>query len=89
MITLESGVLPSRGTHLCFRALDRESDCDAGFALDPDGHRVEAVCHAPEKAVVVRADAGTVVACPGLSRDARIRRWPSHPIARFAPSILG
>lgn len=25
----------------------------AAFVLDPDGHRVEAVCHAPEKPEVI------------------------------------
>jgi catechol 2,3-dioxygenase-like lactoylglutathione lyase family enzyme len=74
-ITLETGVAPSRGTHLCFRAPDRAAvqafhaaalamggqddgapglrrlyhpDYFAAYALDPDGHRIEAVCHAPE-----------------------------------------
>jgi hypothetical protein len=23
------------------------------FVVDPDGHRIEAVCHAPEKAMIV------------------------------------
>ena len=70
---LES-VIPSRGSHLCFRAPDRaavaafhvaalayggrddgkpglrsyHSAYYGAFVLDPDGHRVEAVCHAPE-----------------------------------------
>ncbi len=74
-ITEEPGpVVPSRGSHLCFRAPDRAAVCafhmaalaaggrDDGkpglrgyhaayygaFVLDPDGHRIEAVCHAPE-----------------------------------------
>jgi len=29
------------------------ADYYAAFVLDPDGHRIEAVCHAPEKAMVV------------------------------------
>jgi catechol 2,3-dioxygenase-like lactoylglutathione lyase family enzyme len=29
------------------------SDYYAAFVLDPDGHRIEAVCHAPEKAMTV------------------------------------
>ena len=29
------------------------SDYYAAFVLDPDGHRIEAVCHAPEKPIVV------------------------------------
>jgi hypothetical protein len=28
-------------------------DYYAAFVVDPDGHRIEAVCHAPEKAIVV------------------------------------
>jgi len=28
-------------------------DYFAAFALDPDGHRIEAVCHAPAAPVVV------------------------------------
>ena len=28
-------------------------DYYAAFVLDPDGHRIEAVCHAPEKAMTV------------------------------------
>jgi catechol 2,3-dioxygenase-like lactoylglutathione lyase family enzyme len=74
-ITVEPGVAPSRGMHLCFRAGDRTAVCAfhaaalaaggrddgmpglrvlyhpdyfAAFVLDPDGHRIEAVCHAPE-----------------------------------------
>src|SRR5262245_48913838 len=30
------------------------SDYFAAFVLDPDGHRVEAVCHAPQPAATVR-----------------------------------
>jgi catechol 2,3-dioxygenase-like lactoylglutathione lyase family enzyme len=67
-------VVPSRGSHLCFRAPDRTAvaafhaaalsaggrdDGKPGprsyhaayygaFVLDPDGHRIEAVCHTPE-----------------------------------------
>jgi catechol 2,3-dioxygenase-like lactoylglutathione lyase family enzyme len=80
-ITVEaSGVLPSRGMHVCFRAPNREAVCAfhaaaiasggrddggpgvrlqyhpdyfAAFVLDPDGHRIEAVCHAPVAANVV------------------------------------
>jgi catechol 2,3-dioxygenase-like lactoylglutathione lyase family enzyme len=74
-ITEEPGaVIPSRGSHLCFRAPDRaavggfhvaalaaggQDDGKPGlrsyhaayygaFVLDPDGHRIEAVCHTPE-----------------------------------------
>jgi catechol 2,3-dioxygenase-like lactoylglutathione lyase family enzyme len=74
-ITLEPGVAPSLGMHLCFRAPDRAAvrafhaaaltkggqddgtpglrhlyhpDYFAAYILDPDGHRIEAVCHAPE-----------------------------------------
>ena len=74
-ITEEAGaVVPSRGSHLCFRAPDRDAvgafhaaaltaggrddgrpgprnyhaAYYAAFVLDPDGHRIEAVCHAPE-----------------------------------------
>ena len=74
-ITEETGtVVPSRGSHLCFRAGDRgavdafhaaalaaggrddgkpgprhyHAAYYAAFVLDPDGHRIEAVCHAPE-----------------------------------------
>jgi catechol 2,3-dioxygenase-like lactoylglutathione lyase family enzyme len=28
------------------------ADYFAAFVLDPDGHRIEAVCHAPERAAV-------------------------------------
>ena len=76
-ITVEPSVTVSRGTHLCFRAPNRDAVCafhaaavtsggrDDGpaglrpqyhanyfgaFVLDPDGHRIEAVCHAPELA---------------------------------------
>jgi len=75
-ITVEPGVSPLRGMHVCFRAPDRASvrafhgaalvagghddggpgvrteyhpDYYAAFVVDPDGHRIEAVCHAPEK----------------------------------------
>ena len=74
-IMLESGVAPSLGMHLCFRAPDRAAvqafhaaalatggrdggtpglrdlyhpDYFAAYVLDPDGHRIEVVCHAPE-----------------------------------------
>lgn len=74
-ITREGDVAPSPGTHLCFRARDRDAVRDfhraalgnggrddgepgprpryhtsyyGAFVLDPDGHRIEAVCHAPE-----------------------------------------
>jgi catechol 2,3-dioxygenase-like lactoylglutathione lyase family enzyme len=74
-ITEEAGaIVPSRGSHLCFRAPDRaavhafhaaalaaggrddgkpgprdyHAAYYAAFVLDPDGHRIEAVCHAPE-----------------------------------------
>jgi len=74
-ITEEPGpVVPSRGSHLCFRAPDRAAvgafhvaalaaggrdDGKPGlrgyhaayygaYVLDPDGYRIEAVCHAPE-----------------------------------------
>ena len=74
-ITEESGVVSSRGMHICFLARDRDAVAtfhnaalanggrDDGapglrpqyhasyygaFVLDPDGHRVEAVCHAPK-----------------------------------------
>ena len=74
-ITVEPSVTVSRGTHLCFRAPNRDAVCAfhaaavtsggqddgsaglrpqyhanyfAAFVLDPDGHRIEAVCHAPE-----------------------------------------
>jgi catechol 2,3-dioxygenase-like lactoylglutathione lyase family enzyme len=79
-ITAETGVSPSQGMHVCFRARDREAVrsfyavalAEAGsddgapgirpqyhpcyyaaFVLDPDGHRVEAVCHAPETPAVI------------------------------------
>jgi catechol 2,3-dioxygenase-like lactoylglutathione lyase family enzyme len=29
------------------------ADYYAAFVYDPDGHRIEAVCHAPEKAMIV------------------------------------
>jgi catechol 2,3-dioxygenase-like lactoylglutathione lyase family enzyme len=75
-ITVESGVVPSIGSHICFRAASREAvhafydaalahggrddgapgirliyhpDYYGAFVLDPDGHRIEAVCHIPEK----------------------------------------
>ena len=78
-ITEEAGaVIPSRGSHLCFRAPDRAAvdafhaaalaaggrdDGKPGlrsyhpayygaFVLDPDGHRIEAVCHAPEQPTI-------------------------------------
>ena len=77
-ITEEAGaIVPSRGSHLCFRARDRDAVAAfhaaaiaaggrddgvpgprsyhaayyAAFVLDPDGHRIEAVCHAPEAPV--------------------------------------
>jgi catechol 2,3-dioxygenase-like lactoylglutathione lyase family enzyme len=80
-ITLEHGVLPLPGLHICFRAPDREAvrmfhaaalgaggtndgspgerlgyhpDYCAGFVCDPDGHRIEAVCHAPEKPSIIQ-----------------------------------
>lgn len=73
-ITQESAPCPSAGTHVCFRAQDRDSvrrfhraaieaggtddgapglrskyhtDYFGAFVLDPDGHRIEAVCHSP------------------------------------------
>jgi catechol 2,3-dioxygenase-like lactoylglutathione lyase family enzyme len=79
-ITVETGVSPLQGMHLCFRAPNRASvrefhgaalaagghddggpgvrqqyhpDYYAAFVVDPDGHRIEAVCHAPEKAMIV------------------------------------
>ena len=79
-ITVEIGVAPSRGMHVCFRAPGRASvrafhraalvagghddggpgvrapyhpDYYAAFVIDPDGHRIEAVCHTPEKRMVV------------------------------------
>jgi catechol 2,3-dioxygenase-like lactoylglutathione lyase family enzyme len=74
-ITAETNVAPASGTHVCFRARDREAVRDfhqaalanggrddgvpglrpgyhasyyGAFVIDPDGHRIEAVCHAPE-----------------------------------------
>jgi catechol 2,3-dioxygenase-like lactoylglutathione lyase family enzyme len=74
-ITAERGVMPSPGTHVCFRAPDRAAvrafhaaalstggrddgapglrilyhpEYFAAFVLDPDGHRIEVVCRAPE-----------------------------------------
>ena len=79
-ITVEAGVAPLPGMHVCLRAPDRASvrafhaaalaaggrddggpgvraryhpDYFGAFVLDPDGHRIEAVCHAPERATVV------------------------------------
>jgi catechol 2,3-dioxygenase-like lactoylglutathione lyase family enzyme len=79
-ITVESGVSPLPGMHLCFRAPNRASvrefhqaaliaggrddgpagirpqyhpDYYAAFVVDPDGHRIEAVCHAPEKVMLI------------------------------------
>ncbi|SDR46324.1 Catechol 2,3-dioxygenase [Rhizobiales bacterium GAS191] len=79
-ITLEDGVAPSRGMHLCFLAVSREAvrsfheralanggrddgqpglrplyhpDYYAAFVLDPDGHRIEAVCHLPTSIATV------------------------------------
>jgi catechol 2,3-dioxygenase-like lactoylglutathione lyase family enzyme len=79
-ITIEAGVAPSRGSHVCFRAPDRAAvqafhsaalaaggrddgapglrpkyhpDYYGAFVLDPDEHRVEAVCHAPQAPQVV------------------------------------
>jgi catechol 2,3-dioxygenase-like lactoylglutathione lyase family enzyme len=79
-ITLETGVSPLRGMHVCFRAPNRSSvrafhgaaltagahedggpglrpqyhpDYYAAFVVVPDGHRIEAVCHAPEQAMIV------------------------------------
>ncbi|MBX9588085.1 MAG: VOC family protein [Hyphomonadaceae bacterium] len=76
-VTVEQGVQASRGTHICFRAADREAvkafheaslvhggrddgppgfrpeyhpSYYAAFVLDPDGHRIEAVCHIPDPA---------------------------------------
>src|SRR5260221_2099551 len=73
-ITVERGVSPSPGMHVCFRAPNPASvrafhaaaltlggtddgepgerrhyhpDYYAAFVIDPDGHRIEAVCHAP------------------------------------------
>ncbi|MCD6074189.1 MAG: lactoylglutathione lyase protein [Rhodospirillales bacterium] len=75
-ITVETGVAPATGSHVCFRARDRAAvrefyeaalahggrddgapglrpiyhpDYYGAFVLDPDGHRIEAVCHAPEE----------------------------------------
>ncbi len=74
-ITREVAIVPSAGSHLCFRAPDRmavrafhsaalaaggRDDGGPGlrpyhahyygaFILDPDGHRIEAVCHAPDR----------------------------------------
>ncbi len=75
-ITVEQGVAPLAGMHLCFRAVDRSAvDAFHGAALaaggrddgppglrpqyhphyyaafvrDPDGHRIEAVCHLPDQ----------------------------------------
>ena len=33
--------------------LQYHPDYYAAFVVDPDGHRIEAVCHAPEKAKIV------------------------------------
>ena len=70
-----AAIVPSGGSHLCFRAPDRTAvrafhsaalaaggrdDGGPGlrpyhahyygaFILDPDGHRIEAVCHAPDR----------------------------------------
>jgi catechol 2,3-dioxygenase-like lactoylglutathione lyase family enzyme len=70
-----AAIVPSTGSHLCFRAPDRmavrafhsaalaaggRDDGGPGlrpyhahyygaFILDPDGHRIEAVCHAPDR----------------------------------------
>jgi len=79
-ITVERGVAPSQGSHICFHAPDRAAvqvfhaaalaaggrddgapglrpkyhpDYYGAFVLDPDGHRVEAVCHAPQAPQVV------------------------------------
>jgi catechol 2,3-dioxygenase-like lactoylglutathione lyase family enzyme len=79
-ITIEDGVTPSRGCHLCFRAPDRaavqafhaaalaaggrddglpglrpkyHADYYGAFVLDPDSHRIEAVCHAPDAPAVI------------------------------------
>ena len=78
-ITIEPGVVPSRGLHVCFHAPYRAAvdafhaaalaaggrddgapglrpryhpDYYGAFVLDPDGHRVEAVCHAPPAPLV-------------------------------------
>src|SRR3954469_24913970 len=34
--------------HIAFKADSRER-VDGAFVLDPDGHNIEAVCHAPQK----------------------------------------
>jgi catechol 2,3-dioxygenase-like lactoylglutathione lyase family enzyme len=74
-ITVELAVRPVPGTHVCFRAPDRDAepafhgaalhaggdddgdpglrevyhrDHYAAFVRDPDGHRIEAVCHLPQ-----------------------------------------
>ncbi|MBI3703130.1 MAG: VOC family protein [Rhizobiales bacterium] len=74
-ITVEPGVVPSFGMHLCFRAPGRAAvqafhaaalakggrddgapglrrlyhpNYFAAYVLDPDGHRIEVVYHAPE-----------------------------------------
>src|SRR5437867_3058966 len=74
-ITIEHGVAPVSGMHVCFRAPDRVAvrafhnaalsagghddggpglrelyhpDHYAAFIRDPDGHRIEAVCHQPQ-----------------------------------------
>jgi catechol 2,3-dioxygenase-like lactoylglutathione lyase family enzyme len=74
-ITAEHDVTPAMGTHVCFRAPDRDAvrafhtaalcggghddggpglrelyhrDYYAAFVRDPDGHRIEAVCHLPQ-----------------------------------------
>lgn len=79
-ITVEPGVSPSRGSHVCFRAPDRAAvrafhaaalaaggrddgapglrpkyhpDYYGAFVLDPDQHRIEGVCHAPEVPAVM------------------------------------
>jgi len=79
-ITEERGaVIPSCGSHMCFRAPDRAAVSAfhraalsaggrddggpgprdyhaayyAAFVLDPDGHRIEAVCHTPEAPEVI------------------------------------
>jgi catechol 2,3-dioxygenase-like lactoylglutathione lyase family enzyme len=74
-ITAEQDIPPAPGTHVCFRATDRDAvrafhaealcagghddggpglrelyhpDYYAAFVRDPDGHRIEAVCHSPQ-----------------------------------------
>jgi catechol 2,3-dioxygenase-like lactoylglutathione lyase family enzyme len=74
-ITAEPNVPLAPGTHVCFRAPDRDAvrafhgaalhsgghddgapglrevyhrDYYAAFVRDPDGHRIEAVCHLPQ-----------------------------------------